>query len=40
MTYRAFAALILLLSGVPGVVHSQGQAAVKTPDPAWLKWNA
>ena len=40
MTYRASAALILLLSSVPGMVHSQGQAAPKVPDPAWLKWNA
>jgi len=40
MTYGSLAALALALIGVPGVVHSQGQAAVKTPDPAWLKWNA
>jgi len=40
MTYRSIAALFLVLAGVPGVVHSQGQAATKAPDPAWLKWNA
>jgi sulfocyanin len=40
MTYRSLAVLALALAGVPGVVHSQGQAATKTPDPAWLKWNA
>jgi sulfocyanin len=40
MTYRSLAVLVLTLAGVPGMVHSQGQAAVKTPDPAWLKWNA
>ena len=40
MTYRKLAVLALVLAGVPGVVHCQGQSAVKTPDPAWLKWNA
>lgn len=40
MTYRSLAVLVLVLASVPGMVHSQGQAATKTPDPAWLKWNA
>ena len=40
MTYRSIAVVVLALAGVPGVVHSQGQPAPKTPDPAWLKWNA
>ena len=40
MTYRLFAAAVLVLVTVPGVVHSQGQLAARAPDPAWLKWNA
>ena len=40
MTYRSFAAAVLVLVAVPGMVHSQGQAETKTLDPAWLKWNA
>lgn len=40
MTYRSLAALVVALISVPGMVHAQGQAAAKTPDPAWLKWNA
>jgi sulfocyanin len=40
MTYRSLAAAALVFVAVPGMVHCQGQAATKTPDPAWLKWNA
>ena len=40
MTYRSLAAAALVFVGVPGMVHCQGQQAAKTPDPAWLKWNA
>lgn len=40
MTYRSLAVAALMLVAVPGMVHSQGQPALKQPDPAWLKWNA
>lgn len=40
MTYGSFAVVALVLAAVPGVVHSQGQAAPRVPDASWLKWNA
>ena len=39
MIYRALAVAVLIVTSVPSAVLAQGQAA-KTPDPAWLKWNA
>lgn len=40
MTYRSFAAAILVLAGVTDSVLAQGHSAFRPPDAAWLKWNA
>ncbi len=40
MIYRSLATAALLFVAVTGMVHCQGQPAARTPDPAWLKWNA
>ena len=39
MIYRMFAVASLVLAGVTDAVLAQGQSAVRTPDPSWLKWN-
>ena len=40
MVYVALAVVAVVIAAVPATVLSQGQPAMRKPDPAWLTWNA